>query len=353
MSAAVGVSLDGLLASLQAAQPRAVLVTSAALAERRITAACDDRSFFPDFFAMFGGDDPVPGPHAIPSDIRADICAKVHPEFGWFRLSKGDGLPVDAHEFSFALQGDSSTFTLLPASEAGWKCLAFRGTDSPALAFRGRDGLFALSPSWRGILLWYLFWRLLRMRADAIFFHASALGIQGEGTIFVGPKGAGKSTTVLALAARGHNFLSDEIAGYLPGSGELIPFRRPVGIKSGPRAEAVSRGLTPEVVAKLDREGFVRVDIKTLFAAHPPKVVPLRRVVFLSGFSARPSLERLTPGREEIAALQPLLSSFLNESHSRRVFELARLLSTAKAYRLRPGDPDTTARHVEEAFARE
>jgi hypothetical protein len=77
----------------------------------------------------------------------------------------------------------------------------------------------------------------------------------------------------------------------------------------------------------------------------------LRRIVFLRGFAERPSLRRITPGREEIVELQPLMSSFLNASHSRRVFELARLLSTAKVYHLHPGDPDTTAQFVEEAFA--
>ena len=48
--------------------------------------------------------------------------------------------------------------------------------------------------------------------------------------------------------------------------------------------------------------------------------------------------------------LQPLMSSFLNASHSRRIFELTRLLGTAKVYKLHPGNPDETALYLEEAF---
>ena len=208
-----------------------------------------------------------------------------------------------------------------------------------------------LTRGWRLSIVWYLFWRLLRLRPDAIFFHASALGIYGEGTIFVGPGGAGKSTTSLALAARGHNFLSDEVAGYLPETGELIPFRRPVGIKPGRRATAVERSLTPAIAERIEHDGFVRVDVDTLFRVAPPHQFPLRRIVFLRGFAEHPRLDRISPGRGEIVELQPLMSSFINAPHSRRIFELTRLLSSAKVYQLKLGDPDITAEYLEEAFA--
>jgi hypothetical protein len=188
------------------------------------------------------------------------------------------------------------------------------------------------------------------MRSDVIFFHASALGIFGEGTVFVGPSGGGKSTTAMALAARGHNFLSDEVGAYVPETGELIPFRRPVGIKPGPRPTAVERGLPASAAALIERDGFYRVDVDAIFATEPPQALPLRRIVFLRGFAARPCLERIKPGRGEIVELQPLMSSFLNQSHSRRIFELTRLLATAKVYQLHPGDPDETALYLEEAF---
>jgi hypothetical protein len=344
-------SLDGLLASLKEREPLAVLSTSAIMADHRITVECDDRSFFSDFFMMFGGPQPTPGRLAFFSDIHLDIRARIDPDFGWFRMSGNNDLPNDGHEFSFAIESELGNFELLSTHEAGWTCVAFRGSNVPALAFHGRDCVFSLDPRWPLCIVWYLFWRLLRIRSDAIFFHASALGMFGEGTIFIGPAGAGKSTTSLALAARGHNFLSDEIAGYIPARGELMPFRRPVGIKPGPRAAAVERGLAPAVAERIDRDGFLRVDIESLFPVQPPKAVPLRRIVFLRGFAKHPSLQRITPGRPEIVELQPLMSSFLNSSHSRRVFELTRMLSSTKVYQLHPGEPDATAMYLEEVFA--
>jgi hypothetical protein len=328
----------------------------ATMADRRITIDSDDPSLFTDFFMMFGGATAVATrPSAaispIPSDIHLDVRARIHSDFGWFRLSGRNELPFDGCEFDYAINEARGNFVAFPVHDAGWKSVAFRGSDVPMFAFRDRDCLFALGPRWRLSIVWFLFWRLLRMRSDAIFFHASALGIFGEGTIFVGRAGAGKSTTSLALAARGHNFLSDEVAGYLPDRGELIPFRRPVGIKPGPRSIAVENGLPATAAAQIEREGFFRVDIDTIFRTQPARAFPLRRIVFLRGFAARPCLERIKPGRAEIVELQPLMSSFLNASHSRRIFELTRLLATAKVYQLHPGDPDQTALYLEEAFA--
>jgi hypothetical protein len=342
-----------LLDSFRQLRPTETQSATAVLADRRITVECDDPSLFVEFFQMFGGTEPGARRLEVASDLHLSVRARVHPEFGWFRVSGRDALPIDAAEFDFALTSERGHFAELAVGEPGWKCIAFRGSSIPAFAFHDRDCLFALDDRWRLCIVWYLFWRLLRSRADAIFFHASSVGISGLGAIFVGPAGGGKSTTALALAARGHEFLGDEIAGFLPESGEIMPFRRPVGIKPGPRAAAVARGLPRDCAERIEREGFHRLDIERLFAVPPPRPLPLARIVFLREFAERPSLERIVPGPSEIAELQPLMSSFLNASHSQRVFELARLLGRSKVYRLHPGGPDETAAYLEEAFGAE
>ena len=254
------------------------------MADRRIGIECDDRSFFSDFFDMFGGPEPTPGELSNTADVQLEIHARTDPDFGWFRKAGSDSRPIDAREYSYALEKEGGNFELLPASEPGWTCIAFRDTHVPAVAFHGSDCLFALGPRWRLCIIWYLFWHLLRIRSDAIFFHASALGIYGEGTIFVGPGGGGKSTTSLALAARGHNFLSDEIAGYVPVRGELIPFRRPVGIKPGPRCNAVqkepSSGRRRADQGAMGSHGSTSISALSGGAGAAP--VPLRRIVFLA-----------------------------------------------------------------------
>src|SRR5262245_1215592 len=270
------------------------------MADHRIGIECDDLDLFSEFFLMFGGSEPVRGPLAVPCDIHLRIHSRVHPEFGWFRMSGSNDLPVDGAEFRFTVGESNGHFDQLAVPEPGWICFALRGSNQPRLAFRDRDCLFALCPEWQRGIMWYLFWRLLRIRSDAIFFHASALGIFGEGTIFVGSAGAGKSTTSLALAARGHGFLSDEVAGYLPATGTLIPFRRPVGIKPGPRCSAVERSLDSELADRIEREGFIRIDVNKLFRVAEPRPVPLRRIAFLRGFASQPSIERIVPGLHEI-----------------------------------------------------
>lgn len=343
--------LDDIFLSLQQARHHDVFASTSVMADRRITVECDDKSIFPDFFTMFGGPEPMPGLLRIPSDMHLEVHTRARDDFGWFRMTGSDDLPIDGHELNFAIELEQGQFEVLQTNDAGWKCIAFRGSDVPAFAFRGRDCLFALDSRWRLCIIWYLFWRLLRIRSDVIFFHASALGIFGEGTIFVGPAGGGKSTTSLALAARGHNFLSDEIAAYVPARGELIPFRRPVGIKRGPRSSAVERGLAREQAERIEQEGFARIDIGKLFSVEEPRPFPLRRLVFLRGFREQPSIRRIKPGRAELVELQPLMSSFLNAPHSRRIFELTQLLSNGKVYQLNPGDPDATGKYIEEFFA--
>jgi hypothetical protein len=343
--------LSVVLADIRKQAPEPVLSSSVMMAGRRIAIDCNDRAFFEEFFKMFGAPEPVPGPFQGVADVHLRISARVGQMFGYFHMGGRDELPLDGVEFQYSVSLANGFFQTIKQPDQSWTCFAFRGAQAPAFAFHARDCLFLLEPRWRSNIMWLLFWRLLRIRADAIFFHASALGIRGQGTIFVGPSGAGKSTTALALASRGHNFLSDEVAGYVPASGELFPFRRPVGIKPGPRSTAVEKALSAEDAAKILRDGFVRFDITALFPSEEPKPVQLRNIVFLRGFADTPLLSRIDPGRAEISELQPLMSSFLNAPHGRRIIELARLLSASNVYELHLGSPDVTAAYLERNIA--
>jgi hypothetical protein len=332
-------------------QPAAVVHAVARLAERTIGLECDDPTIFSDFFAMFGGSAPSPGPLAVEADLEVQVVVEAHADHGWFRIGGYDPMDVDGREFSFALASDRGIFRQLPEMPDGWSCFAFRDSGILAFAFRERECIFSKHPSWRESIMWYLFWRLLRIRSDTIFFHASTVGIAGQGIMFVGAAGAGKSTTALALAARGHDFLGDEVAAYLPASGSLTPFRRPVGIKRGPRCGAVEQALGQDNRSRIQGKGFARIAISDLFDVPAPRDLPLRHVVFLDGFAAQPRIDAIRPGPSDVARLQPLLSSFLNESHSRRIFQLTRLLGSTRCHRLAPGDPDVTADFLQDHFS--
>jgi hypothetical protein len=268
--------------------------------------------------------------------------------FGHLRLGPPGTGVESAAELIMGLGYDDFPFERVDGAPA-WTSLAFRGESAPMFALRGEHCLFALVPGWRKAVALLLLQRLMRLRRDAIFFHAASVEVAGAGALIVGPKGAGKSTLALALATRGHGFLGDEHAGYLPATGELIPFRRPVGVKPGPRARSAQSaleraGLDPE------RQGMMRVPVEDLVASPAPGPVPLRAVVFLRGFADAPCLEAVDPGREELAALQPVGSSFANAAATERVFQLVRLLSRARVFRLRAGTPDETAALLESAL---
>jgi hypothetical protein len=53
---------------------------------------------------------------------------------------------------------------------------------------------------------------LLRLRG-IVCLHGSAVTINDRGVVFVGPEGAGKSTTAAAFATHGHAVVSDDIVG--------------------------------------------------------------------------------------------------------------------------------------------
>ena len=153
--------------------------------------------------------------------------------------------------------------------------------------------------------------------------------------MLVGPKGAGKSTLALALAARGHALLGDEHACYLPATGELLPFRRPVGIKPGPRSSAVEgalarRGRSPE------RDGMMRLPLEDLLDAPPAAGGRAARGRLPGRVRGRPAAARsgaLARGRW--AASSRWAPRWSNAPRTRRVFEMARLLVAQPRLRAR------------------
>ncbi|HET7294384.1 MAG TPA: hypothetical protein VFM88_18310 [Vicinamibacteria bacterium] len=313
------------------------------LAGVRLTVDSDDAGLHEELQAVLGRVEPGLGPRAIA--LRAVVRATEDAAFGHLRLQTDDPELLSPADFLLGFSSPDFPFERLEGS-GSWTSVAFRGEQSPQFGLRGDDCLFALAAGWRKAVALFLLWRLMRARRDALFFHAASVGVRGRGVLVVGPKGAGKSTLALALASRGHDLLGDEQACYVPARGELIPFRRPVGVKPGPRARAVDEAL--RAIDRIpERDGMMRVELPDLLRGPGPAPVPLRAVLFLRGFAPRARFERLSPGREELARLQPVGACLVNAPATERVFAMARLLSRTAVYALWPGDPDETAECVE------
>lgn len=281
---------------------------------------------------------------------RSRVGVLLEPDPAWldgvlatFETKDEAALTVD--DLLLALGGVDFPFRLVAPSEAEWTSFAWLSEAEPLLSFRGRSCRIRKRPGWQRALALLILHRVFRLRTDAIFFHAASVGIAGRGVLIVGPKGHGKSTLSLALASRGHELLGDETACYVPARGELAPVLRPVGIKPGPRARAVEAALG---MCAANGEPILRIDLDLLFPGRPePRPLPLFAIVFLDPFASHPVLNEFAAAKEDIARLQPVSSSLVNAPKAQRVFELGRMLSLARVFRLAPGDPDETAALVE------
>jgi hypothetical protein len=341
------VAYDDILMRCRVSRGSALRFALSKLCDHTALFAADDAALFDDLFLLFGGAPPSDRRPEAAADFAATIRTDTGTPFGLLTLTTTTAVPDDGREFEFAVAGNGPFRRWM---EGEWLAIAFRDEAEPLFLMRGGEALFRLAGDWKKAVSIFLFCRYLRIHEQYLFFHASSVAINGRGVMFIGDKGAGKSTTSLALTARGHDFLGDEVAAYAPSTGMLVPFRRPVGIKPGPRAAAVERGLAQagRVVAG---PGFVRVDVDQLMPVGAPVARPLDAIVFLRPFEAAPRLVAVDGGREHIAQLQPIVSGFLSASYRQRVFELVRMLGAARMYDLHPGQPDDTAAFLEEAFS--
>jgi hypothetical protein len=315
------------------------------LAGLRLEVDSDDPELIEEAASLLGPPEPCLG--SAP-DLRARVRAAGVCGNGSVTLGMPGAEPLPPTDLLLAASSPDFPFELVES--AGPRVvLALRGERTPALEADGGEVRFALRPGWRKTVGLLLLQRLMRCRRDAVFFHAGSVAVSGRGAMLVGAKGSGKSTLVLALASRGHALMGDENACYLPASGEVSPCRRPVGVKPGPRSRAVDArllalGRSPE------RDGMMRVAVEDLFPGREPPAVPLRTVVFLGPRGDAPRLRALDPGRSELGRLQPVGASLLDVPLPRRVFEMSRLLASARVFELLAGGPDETAAALEEAL---
>lgn len=149
--------------------------------------------------------------------------------------------------------------------------------------------LFILGTTWA---------MLLHQRGETAVLHASVVSVGGRAVVFVGDKGAGKSTTATTFHARGHPLLADDIVavdlrGREPQVWPGFPFVRlwPDSVMSlGQEPDDLPR-LRPE----LDKRGL-------RLAAVTMAPVPLQGI-FVLGYGPF-SVTRLS-GREALWAVMP------------------------------------------------
>jgi hypothetical protein len=300
-------------------------------------------------FADLYGECAVEAAEADPASTVGCVV-RLHDERPLAMVSFEDPEPLNATGL-YQLLFEEWGFRMHGAEQAGWWTLAFNlEPDLPLAAGSSQHFLFDSNQIWQPLAGQLALNRVLMLQRRSLFFHAAALSIGGAGVILAGGKGQGKTTLSLALAARGHGWLGDEVAAVSTGSWSLLPFRRSASIRRGPASAAVAdrlaAGKYPEEKHP-DGSLRTRVRIGELFPDAAAGEVPLKALFVLLGRETPARVERIAPRREHLVRLPILRCTMWEMPVARRFLALTRTLASVALFHLHPGDPDESADLIE------
>lgn len=263
----------------------------------------DDRVLLEGFTHLYG-DCAVSDAVSTPVLVRCRLRRSLEPPLVVLRFEAG--APADPAAAAYHLLRPTCAvppFRVGDSPLPGWRLTG--GSTGPVLAASGATVLMHRKLIPAEFLVEYLVGITLAAQPGMLPIHGASLCIGGAGVVLVGATHAGKTTTALHLAARGHTLLGDEVAAIRLASREIVPFRRAVNVRPGPHGRVLADalgltdsrgdGTTPDVWATRHR-------IAALFPAQRPQPVPLRIVCFLGGFADAPAIEpfRLSLDREDV-----------------------------------------------------
>lgn len=311
----------------------------------------NDPAFLARFSVLFGSCG-VAGPRAGLPAIQGRVVLGTS-ETGAAMVSVEGSAVADPAGLAAALFAEDGV--LRTGSAGGWTGFAFRESVGAHLAVRGGEVVVSADGPWPYIAGAVLVHQALAAQPDLLFVHAAGVRLGGSGVLFVGPRGSGKTTLAIGLAARGHACLSDEVGAIRLNVPAIVPFPRAAGVRPGPRASAAAAALDrPE----LPVERFADGSTKTLVPLHSvgPEVplgdsVPLEHIVALDGRATQPCLTALDPTPRNAQFLAPVKSMPFSHGSASKTMRLIALASTVTWHRLTAGSPDETLTLLEETFA--
>jgi hypothetical protein len=246
-------------------------------------------------------------------------------------------------------------YAISDAQWAGWSLIG--GSDRAVVA-TCRTGLL-VDPTGvaEDFVADYLLAAILSAQSDLMVLHAAAIQVGSGGAILTGASHAGKTTTSIHLASRGHRLLGDEMAVIRLGSRELLPLRRSLSLRAGPRSPALASALQqvrPCEGHSVDGETRP-LRINELFPARGDEPVGLNAAFFLNGFSERASVEpfeltlRDENAFDHMSANDVASISWGLEPQRRalRLLALKQLMGYVRCWHLSVGTPDETAKLIE------
>jgi hypothetical protein len=217
------------------------------------------------------------------------------------------------------------TYRLMPGDEPG-RLVLYRGD---TLIYEG-DSEATLAE----LLLGDTCYHLADQSRGGLLFHAAGLARAGKGLLLPGGVGAGKSTLAAWLAARGFDYLTDELVFVPQGADTMQTFTRPLNLKNP--ARAVLRNQVDFEGQAADILSSPQADLVSLTVLRPgnaPGEPPVSLIIFPryrpgSDFILRP-LSRAQAG---LALMECLVNARNLPEHG--FPQIARLARLAPAYKL-------------------
>jgi hypothetical protein len=296
-------------------------------------------------------------------EISPDQDAQVHCEirttnnadilYASFRRPENlDALGFGLGQLEHPLENPLYTEMLSPVS--GWRLIGHSKTSRLVLAANNAVALIDLSSTPPHFLVDYLLSTLFSIQKELLFLHAGSIKIGRSGILLLGPSKRGKTTLSMALASRGHGFLGDDIAPVRAVTREILPFRKAISVRSGPRARNVDQILEDRVYATEIRENRMRFQVHELFPEADTRPVVATHAFLLRALAGKPAVEKFAPSIQNPVwkdlPLNNIVVPFWGVTTERRLMQFLvflKLLSKLQCWLLDAGTPDETADLIE------
>jgi hypothetical protein len=249
----------------------------------------------------------------------------------------------------------ASPYTIGNAQRSGWSLI---GGAEHSIVAASRIGLLLDPKSVADdFVADYLVAATLSTQTNLIVLHAAAIELGSKGAILTGASHAGKTTTSVHLALSGHRLLGDEMAIVRIGSQELLPLRKSLNLRAGPRSAALTRAVQrvrPRNEHSTDGTvGPIRIDELVPGAVDGP--VGLKAVFFLDGFAGSPSVEPFTLSLNDDVTFDYMSANDIAsiswglepQRRTLRLLALKQLMARVRCWKLCVGPPDETVKLIE------
>jgi len=300
----------------------------------------------------------VSAPAPAPGDVRCD--ARRLPGTPLVCLTfEGEDLPdpLEAAGTPFRIVRGLARYEQVPGPRPGQRALVDREHGGrPIAAGDGRRLFLDLDAAPAELATDCVVNLVQAAQRDVLFLHAASFGVGGAGALLVGWSQSGKSTTALALAARGHAFLGDDVAAVRTRTRELLPFPKVASLRPGPFVRSLEARLRATRHAKAvgdDGQERALVSMRELFPTSEGRVLPLRFAFLLDGFGPRPKLTRYRPRIEDVRRLRPVVNGGTPSwGHSpgrdlMRFLAVVNVLSRIECHLVELGPAEETAAAIE------